>query len=92
MTRDPANRVPVKPPAGYEREDFVGVLPLLADGRIKTVFGYRSRRRFIKAQIPPLPNGKVRHQRHVSSGPVRLSLPGENDDWPDGGAGLAARS
>jgi hypothetical protein len=90
MTRDPANRVTPKPPAGYDREEFVGVLPLLADGRLKQIFGTTPTAIF-KAQIPFLPNGKF-DINDMSRGPVRLSLPGENDDWPDGGAGVGARA
>lgn len=89
MTRDPANRVTPRAPAGYEREEFAGVLPLLADGRIKQIFG-TTQSAIFKAQIPFLPNGKF-DINDMSRGPVRLSLPGENDDWPDGGAGVAAR-
>jgi hypothetical protein len=90
MTRDPGNRVTPKAPAGYDREEFAGVLPLLADGRLKQIFG-TSTTAIFKAQIPSLPNGKF-DINDISRGPVRLSLPGENDDWPDGGAGVAARA
>ena len=90
MTRDPANRVTPKAPAGYDREEFTGVLPLLAEGRIKQIFGTTPTAIF-KAQIPFLPNGKF-DINDMSRGPVRLSLPGENEDWPDGGAGVGART
>ena len=90
MTRDPANRVTPKAPAGYDREEFTGVLPLLAEGRIKQIFGTTATAIF-KAQIPFLPNGKF-DINDMSRGPVRLSLPGENEDWPDGGAGVGARA
>lgn len=80
--RDARNRVPPERPAGYRREDYVGVLPLLADGRIKQIFGY-STDSIYKAQIPQLPNGKF-DINDVSHSPVRLSLPGENLQWPDG--------
>ena len=90
MTRDPANRVTPKAPAGYDREECAGVLPLLADGRIKQIFGTATTSIF-KAHIPFLPNGKF-DINDMSRGPVRLSLPGENDDWPDGGAGVGARA
>ncbi len=81
-TRDPANRVNPVQPAGYRREEFTGILPLIADGRIKRVFGYPGECVF-KAQIPRLPNGKY-DINDVSGGPVRLSLPGENLPWPEG--------
>ena len=89
MTRDPANRVTPKAPEGYDRKDFVELLPLLADGRIKQVWGM-SATALIKAHVPPLPNGKF-DINDMSRGPVRLSLPGENDEWPDGSGGVATR-
>jgi hypothetical protein len=90
MTPDPALRVPVQAPKGYDRALFEGVLPLIADGRIKKAFDYPSGCLF-KAQLPPLPNRK--HDiNDVSRGLVRLSLPGENDAWPYGASGLAARA
>ncbi|MEQ1859591.1 MAG: FAD-dependent oxidoreductase [Chthoniobacteraceae bacterium] len=88
-TREPANRAPVRKPQGYKREEFAGVLPLFASGKLKTIFGYPSGILF-KAQTPPLPNGKY-DLNDVSAGTVRLSLPGENLDWPDGGGGAAVR-
>ncbi|HYR58219.1 MAG TPA: FAD-dependent oxidoreductase, partial [Chthoniobacteraceae bacterium] len=90
MTRDPANRVTPKAPAGYDRADFTDLLPMLAEGRIKPIFGTTASSIF-KAQIPFLPNGKF-DINDISRGPVRLSLPGENDDWPDGASGAAARA
>lgn len=82
MTKDPENRVTPTAPPGYQREQFVDVLPLLADGRITRVFGYPSKCIF-KAQLPVLPNGKY-DINDVSRNPVRLSLPGQNLDWPAG--------
>ncbi len=82
MTNDPANRVRPIAPAGYRREDFVGVLDALSSGKIKKVFGYPSACIF-KAQEPPLPNGKW-DINDVSRSLVRLSLPGSNLKWPDG--------
>lgn len=82
MTRDPGLRVTPQSPPGYRREDFVGVLEVLASGGIDKIFGYPSRCIF-KAQTPPLPNGKY-DINDVSRGMVRLSLPGANLDWPDG--------
>ena len=89
MTRDPANRVMPKQPEGYDREDFTGLLPLLADGRLKQVWGMAPTA-IIKAHVPPLPNGKF-DINDMSRGPVRLSLPGENEEWPDGSGGVATR-
>ena len=89
-TQNPENRVMPKKPDGYRREDFEGVLPLLKNGKFKTVFGYPTGCLF-KAQTPPLPNGKY-DINDVSGGIVRLSLPGENLDWPDGSGNAAVRS
>ncbi|MEZ6055135.1 MAG: FAD-dependent oxidoreductase [Planctomycetaceae bacterium] len=89
MTRDPANRVTVAKPVRYNREEFVGILPLLEDGRVKQVFGYPSGCVF-KAQIPTIPNGKF-DINDVSQAPVRLSMPGENIDWPNGDAATRKR-
>lgn len=84
MTRDEANRVTPLAPSGYRREDFVGVLDALQTSRIKTIFNY-PRDCIFKAQTPPLPNGKY-DINDVSTGLVRLSLPGKNLDWPNGSA------
>jgi hypothetical protein len=90
VTQDPANRTKPKKPKGYRREDYVGILPLFKSGKLKSVFGNPSACVF-KAQIPPLPNGKY-DINDVSGGLVRLSLPGENLEWPDGGGGAAVRA
>lgn len=84
MTTDPANRILPSAPPGYDREQFVGVLPILASGKIDSVFGYPSRC-IVKAHTPGLPNSKY-DINDVSRGLVRLSLPGENEAWPDGDA------
>ena len=89
-TQDPANRILPRKPPGYDRAEFAGILPLFASGKLKTVFGYPSGCLY-KAQTPPLPNGKY-DLNDVSSGLVRLSLPGQNLEWPDGGGGAAVRS
>jgi hypothetical protein len=82
MTTDPANHVKPQAPPGYDRDLFVGILPILASGKIDRVFSYPSRC-VIKAHIPGLPNQKF-DMNDVSRGLVRLSLPGENRQWPDG--------
>src|SRR4029453_13444963 len=78
-----------KKPKRYKREDYAGVLALFKSGKLKSVFGYPSGCIF-KAHQPGLPNGKY-DINDVSNGVVRLSLPGENLDWPDGGGGAAVR-
>lgn len=82
MTTDPVNRVKPLAPPGYDRQRFVGILPILASGKIDRVFSFPSRC-VIKAHIPGLPNQKF-DMNDVSRGLVRLSLPGENRQWPDG--------
>lgn len=84
MTQQPENRAPIPQPEGYRREDFVDILPLLQDGRIKRVFGltpdciYKN-----QPYYNPLPNKKF-DVNDVSNGLVRMSLPGENLAWPEG--------
>ena len=88
ITRIPENRVPVAEPPGYLRKEFAGLLPLLASGKIKGVFGNDPT--FLMKAQGPVPNGKA-DVNDQSRGPVRLSLPGENDNWPEGESGFAAR-
>ena len=83
-TDDPANRVPIQAPAGYRREDFLEVLPILESGKIRSVYGYPSGC-IVKAQTPALPNRKY-DLNDVSHGLVRLSMPGANLGWPEGDA------
>jgi hypothetical protein len=92
MTDDAANRVPAAEPAGYRREDFAGILPLLEAGAFAAVFTAKSGRDggFFKAQVPALPNGKF-DINDVSHSAARLSLPGANLGWPDGDAEVRAR-
>jgi hypothetical protein len=88
MTQDPALRAPVDAPKGYRREDFLPLLDLIRDGKIKRAFGGRGDRdNLFKVQIPVLPNGK-RDINDVSGGPVRLSLPGAQLLWPEGDSGV----
>ena len=89
MTRRPENRVTPVAPDGYRREDFVSVLDALQTDRVQKIFDYPKNCIF-KAHEPRLPNGK--HDiNDVSSGLIRLSLPGINRDWPDGDAAARAR-
>ena len=83
-TDDPANRVPIRAPKGYRREDFLDVLPILEPGKIRTVYGYPSGC-IVKAHLPALPNRKY-DLNDVSHGLVRLSMPGANLGWPEGDA------
>lgn len=81
-TRVAENRAEVKPPKDYDREDFLGLLPLLDSGKIKNIFD-DPKSCIFKAHNTPLPNYKY-DVNDVSGGPVRLSLPGHNLGWPEG--------
>lgn len=89
MTRDAANRVPVLEPPSYLRKDFLDLVPLLESGKIQGVFAMKPTH-LIKAHDPGLPNGKY-DINDMSRGLIRMSLPGENDGWPEGESGFAAR-
>lgn len=86
MTDQPANMAPVPQPPGYDRADYLELLPLLEKGEVKRVFGdpYANLSGGIyKRQTPPLPHHK-RDINDVSRSNVRLSLPGQNEEWPEG--------
>ncbi len=92
MTRDPAIRVPVRPPEGYQREIFLGILPLYESGRLNRAFGtYGDNLAAVKAQIPVLPNNKQDINDAGMASPVKLSLPGEQLLWPEGDAEVRQR-
>lgn len=84
MTPVETNRLEITKPKGYKREDYAGVLELYKSKKLTTVFGYNSPAVF-KAQVPQLPNDKY-DINDMSRGLVRLSLPGEQIDWPEGDA------
>lgn len=86
------NRVAITEPAGYRREDYSGILPLLEQGAFKAVFTAKSGRDtgIYKAQFPQLPNGKF-DINDVSNSAARLSMPGANLGWPDGDAATRAK-
>lgn len=83
MTQELSNLVPIPQPQGYNREDYVDIVPLLKAGTFTRIFGTLGEKVVYKAQEPPLPNNKY-DINDVSRAPVRLSLPGENLDWPEG--------
>jgi hypothetical protein len=86
MTPNAENRVPIPKPDGYRREDYADILPLLKANAFKAVFVPNSGKDgFYKAQFPTLPNRKY-DINDVSHSPVRLSMPGANNLWPDGDA------
>ncbi len=84
MTDVEANkRMPVAP-EGYNRDDFVGVLPHFASKKLVKVFadGHDG---IYRAHVPCLPNGKT-DVNDTPRAPVRLSMPDINDGYPDGDA------
>lgn len=89
MTKDPANKVMPQAPAGYKRDDFVGVLPHFTSGRLKKVFD-DGRAGIYRAHLPLLPNGKA-DVNDTPHAPVRLSMPDINDAYPDGDAATRQR-
>ena len=84
MTREPANRVMPQKPANYRREEFQEALEHLVGGKVNRVFvsGFDGIYRF---HDPGLPNGKF-DINDAPGSPVRLSLAGFADEWPDGSA------
>ncbi len=83
MTQKEDNRVPIPVPQNYNRNDYVGVIPLVESGVIKSAFGYPGQPFLLKAHLPVMPNGK--HDiNDVSKGAVRLSRPGKHLDYPNG--------
>lgn len=93
MTDRPANQASVPKPDGYNRQDYVDLLPLLRTGRIPRIFGdpfSGLSGGIYKRQTPKLPNGK-RDINDVSHSLVRLSLPNINNAWPDGDRGTRGR-
>ena len=89
MTREAENRVAVREPAGYARDDFAGVLPLIKSGAVTAAFGTTPTCIF-QPSASPLLHSKFEIDE-TPRGPVRLSLAGANDGWPDGGGGVALR-
>ena len=89
MTQVEENKLMPSAPAGYKREDFTAVLPLIAAGKIKKVFtsGHDG---IYRAHIPLLPNGKT-DVNDSPGAPMRLSMPDINDDWPTGDAATRKR-
>ena len=80
MTRDPVNRVEIAKPSNYDRSEYAHVLEHYRSGRLKKAFtdGFDG---VLRARI--LPNNKA-DVNDIKGSPLRLSLPGEMDAWPDG--------
>lgn len=81
MTRDPALRVPVTKPANYRREEYAHAIPHFhGDGPLKKAFTVNHDG---VLRIQMLPNGKA-DINDIKGTPLRLSLPGETNGWPEG--------
>lgn len=88
LTNDPANRVPIVRPTGYNRDDYVYLLQDVKAGRIKALRD--------AIQMRPAPNNKVvvnNDHTHTAKGhPLQsLDLAEENWDWPTAGPETRAR-
>lgn len=84
VTDREANRVMPMAPVGYDRADYLEILPLFRSGGLKSVWCGNSGGVF-KNHRPALPNGKY-DVNDVSRGLARLSLPNDSNGWPDGSA------
>lgn len=82
MTTVEINKRQTPKPEGYDRNDFVGVLPIFECGKLTKVFsdGHDG---IYRAHLPLLPNGKT-DVNDTPRAPVRLSMPDINDAYPDG--------
>jgi hypothetical protein len=76
MTNSPENRIAVRKPEGYRREDFLPLLGWIKSGVVKRVAEDVVRFRYI-------PNGKA-DVNDVMHAPFSLRILGINDDWPEG--------
>ncbi len=86
VTQVPENRILPGAPAGYRREIFSGLLPLIANGRVKRLFsGGHSPDAIMIAHAPALP-GQKHDANDLGASAVRMSLPGEQLLWPEGDA------
>lgn len=89
MTTREDNRLMPVAPAGYRRDEFVGVLPYFTEGRLTKVFSPGADGIY-RTHLPLLPNDKA-DVNDTPRGPVRLSLPDLNDGYPEGDAATRTR-
>lgn len=80
MTNRPSNRLPAPRPPGYNRDEFLKIIPHLTSGRIKEV--YTSDHSGM-IRLTHIPNDKS-DMNDIKQAVVRLSLAGENNGWSDG--------
>lgn len=89
LTDVPENRVYAAAPAGYDRDDFAGVLRHLGPSGIEAPMsgGHAG---IFRTHLPLLPNRKA-DVNDTPHAPIRLSMPDINDDYPDGDAATRRR-
>jgi hypothetical protein len=80
MTNRPSNRVPVPKPPGYNREEFLRIIPYLESGQVKEVY---TTDHSGMIRLTHIPNDKS-DMNDIKQAVVRLSLPGENNGWAEG--------
>lgn len=71
-------------PAGYDRKEYLQILPLFRSGGLTSVWCSSSGGVY-KNHRPALPNDKY-DVNDVSRGLARLSLPNDSNGWPNGSA------
>lgn len=82
VTDRQTNLVMPTAPAGYDRKDYLKILPLFRSGGLTSVW-CGSRGGVYKNHRPALPNDKY-DVNDVSRGLARLSLPNDSNGWPTG--------
>jgi hypothetical protein len=87
MTREASNRVAVARPARYDRAEYVASIPHFRSGRLQHAFSVNHDG---VLRIQMIPNGKS-DMNDIKNAPLRLSLPGENNDYPEGSPEVRAR-
>ncbi|WP_373494655.1 FAD-dependent oxidoreductase [Aquiflexum sp.] len=80
MTDDPANRIMIEEPAGYDRDVFTPILGTLENKKVEQIFT-EDARGILRVQL--LPNRKA-DINDIKNAPVRMALLGGNYDYPEG--------
>lgn len=87
MTSNPALRVPVPRPAQYQRGDYAHLIPLFRSGKIRDVYT-EDHSGILRWQR--IPNDKS-DMNDIKQAPIRLALPDEMQEWPNGDAATRQR-
>lgn len=75
LTKNPANRLPIPKPEGYDRSHFTKVLDAVKAGAVKKLDDI--------IRVRPVPNDKADFNDKMGS-PISLKLVNEASGWPDG--------